>query len=148
MSYVNLTQNLAISGNKIILWSEGVAGIFNETDLNSLYESIRNISISYNVYIGFTYLDATNHPNTTIYNKQVVINNKGDVVIDYKKSNLVPFVEASITKGKDKLQTFQSEDFGIIGSAICFDFNFPKLIGQAPSKKVNLMLDSSDTWVS
>ncbi|CAG8763162.1 4369_t:CDS:2, partial [Rhizophagus irregularis] len=146
MSYVNLTQNLAISGNKIILWSEGVAGIFNEADLNSLYESIRNISISYNVYIGFTYLDATNHPNTTIYNKQVVINNKGDVVIDYKKSNLVPFVEASITKGKDKLQTFQSEDFGIIGSAICFDFNFPKLIGQAPSKKVNLMLDSSDTW--
>ncbi|CAB4387704.1 unnamed protein product [Rhizophagus irregularis] len=148
MSYVNLTQNLAISGNKIILWSEAMTGIINETDLNLLYESIRNISISYNVYIGFTYVDVTNL-NTTIYNKQVVINNKGDVVIDYKKSNLVPFVEANfITKGNNKLQTFQSEDFGIIGSAICFDFDFPKLIGQAPSKKVNLMLDSSNTWVS
>ncbi|RGB40508.1 carbon-nitrogen hydrolase [Rhizophagus diaphanus] len=123
MSYVNLTQNLAISGNKIIL------------------------CISYNVYIGFTYADATNL-NGTIYNKQVVINNKGDVVIDYKKSNLVPFVEAAMTKGNNKLQTFQSEDFGIIGSAVCFDFNFPKLIGQASSKKVNLMLDSSDTWLA
>jgi hypothetical protein len=147
ISYVNLTQKLAASGNRIILWSEGITGIFNTQDLNSLFDSIKNISVTYNVYVGFTYIDAISF--NTIYNKQVVINNKGEVVIDYKKSNLVPFVESIFfTKGINKLQTFQSEDFGIIGSAICFDFNFPKLIGQAPSKKVNLMLDSSNTWVS
>ncbi|GBB93832.1 hypothetical protein RclHR1_02240004 [Rhizophagus clarus] len=147
ISYVNLTEKLAISGNKIILWSEAIAGILNEQDLNSLFGSIKNISVTYNVYVGFTYVDVTSFK--AIYNKQVVINNKGDVVINYKKSNLVPFVETNfISKGNNKLQTFQSEDFGIIGSAICFDFDFPKLIGQASSKKVNLMLDSSNTWVS
>jgi apolipoprotein N-acyltransferase len=147
MNYVNLTQKLAISGNKIILWSEGITGISTTQALNSLFDSIKNISVTYNVYVGFTYLDNTS--SDTIYNKQVVINNKGDVVIDYKKSNLVPLIETTLeTKGNNKLQTFQSEDFGIIGSAICFDFDFPKLIGQASSKKVNLMLDSSETWVS
>ncbi|RIA95255.1 carbon-nitrogen hydrolase [Glomus cerebriforme] len=145
--YINLTLELAISGNKLILWSEGIAKIMSVEERDSLFESIKNISTMYNTYIGFTYLDIISL--NTIYNKQVVINNKGDVVIDYKKSNLVPFDETSIiTKGDNKLQTFQSEDFGIIGSAICFDFDFPKLIGQTSSKNVNLMLDSSNTWVS
>ena len=102
--------------------------------------------MTYNTFIGYTYIDAS-HDNK--FNKQVVINNKGDVVIDYKKSNLVPFDETGVlTKGDNILQTFQSEDFGIVGAAICLDYDFPKLIGQASSKKVNLMLDSSNTWVS
>jgi hypothetical protein len=143
--YINLTRELAISGNKIILWSEAIPAIKTVEELNSLHDSIKNISITYNTYIGFTYIDSTTKES---YNKQVVINNKGDKVIDYNKSNLVPIIEDILTKGDNKLQTFQSEDFGIVGAAICFDFDFPKLIGQASSKKVNLMLDSSNTWVS
>ncbi len=143
--YIDLTRDLAISGNKIILWSEGILEIMTEEELNSLYDSIKNISTTNNAFIGFTYLE-----NTTkkYFNKQVVIDNKGDVVIDYKKSNLVPFLEEGFIKGENKLQTFQSEEFGTVGAAICFDFDFPKLIGQASSKNVNLMLDSSNTWVS
>jgi hypothetical protein len=143
--YIGLTRTLANSGNRIILWSEGIPVIMDSEKLNFLFDSIKNISAMYNTYIGFTYVDATTQK---LFNKQVVINNKGNVVIDYTKSNLVPFVEDLFTKGDNKLQTFQSEEFGIIGSAICFDFNFPKLIGQASSKNVNLMLDSSNTWVS
>jgi predicted amidohydrolase len=144
--YVNLTRELAISGNKIILWSEEILEIVTVDELNLLLGSIKGIAIMYDAYIGFTYGDATAQK---LFNKQVVISNKGDIVIDYKKSNLVPFVEDVLySKGDNKLQTFQSEEFGIVGSAICYDFDFPKLIGQASSKNVNLMLDSSNTWVS
>ncbi|CAG8440606.1 10405_t:CDS:2 [Funneliformis caledonium] len=144
--YINMTRDLASTGNKIILWSEGIPGITTVDELHYLYDSIKNISMTYDAYIGFTYIEGI---DTEKYlNKQVVINNKGEVVIDYKKSNLVPFVETLFAKGDDKLQTFQSEELGTVGAAICFDFDFPKLIGQASSKNVNLMLDSSETWVS
>ena len=55
-------------------------------------------------------------------------------------------MENEFVIGDDELQTFQSEEFGNVGAAICYDFNFPKLIGQASSKNVNLMLDSGNTW--
>ena len=67
------------------------------------------------------------------------MDNKGAVDIDYNKTHLVPILENKFVVGDDKLQTFQSEEFGNVGAAICYDFNFPKLIGQASSKNVNLM---------
>ncbi|PKK67612.1 hypothetical protein RhiirC2_867696 [Rhizophagus irregularis] len=68
------------------------------------------------------------------------------MVVNYNKTHLVPVLENDFVKGDNKLQTFQSEVFGNIGAAICYDFNFRILIGQASSKNVNLMLDSGNTW--
>ncbi|RGB37674.1 carbon-nitrogen hydrolase [Rhizophagus diaphanus] len=141
--YVELTRELAASGNKIILWSEGLSDINSAENLTLLYNSIQNISTSYGAIIGFTYIDYTTQNS---YNKQVVFDNKGAMVVNYNKTHLVPVLENDFVKGDDKLQTFQSEVFGNVGAAICYDFNFPILIGQASSKNVNLMLDSGNTW--
>ncbi|PKC01636.1 carbon-nitrogen hydrolase [Rhizophagus irregularis] len=142
--YVELTRELAASaGNKIILWSEGLSDISSAENLTLLYNSIQNILTSYGAIIGFTYIDYTTQNS---YNKQVVFDNKGAMVVNYNKTHLVPVLENDFVKGDNKLQTFQSEVFGNIGAAICYDFNFPILIGQASSKNVNLMLDSGNTW--
>lgn len=141
--YIELTRELAASGNKIILWSEGLPDIRTAENLTLLYDSIKNISTSYGAIIGFTYIDYTTQNS---YNKQVVFDNKGAEVVNYNKTHLVPVLENDFVRGDDKLQTFQSEEFGTVGAAICYDFNFPKLIGQASSKNVNLMLDSGNTW--
>src|SRR5688572_27153635 len=63
--YLDLTRELAGSGNKIILWSEGI--ITEDMPIEKI-DLIRNISITNNVIIGFTFIvDNTE----TIYNKQV-----------------------------------------------------------------------------
>ncbi|CAG8746764.1 7266_t:CDS:2, partial [Acaulospora morrowiae] len=57
-----------------------------------------------------------------------------------------PVIEDGLSPGKGTLQTSHTSDFGIIGGAICFDYNFPKLIGQASTHGVDFMLDASWTW--
>lgn len=37
-------------------------------------------------------------------------------------------------------------EFGRVGAAICFDFNFPSFMLQASKNKIDLMLQASWTW--
>ncbi|CAG8591553.1 1082_t:CDS:2 [Acaulospora morrowiae] len=143
--YIERTRDLASNGTQFILWSEKVA-IANDTkQLDDLTSGIKEVSRVYNTYIGFTYIDSSS-PDGRKYNKLTVISPTGDVLIDYAKSNLVPVIENDISPGTDILQTFDTPDFGIIGGAICYDYNFPKLIGQASTHDVDFMLDTSLTW--
>ncbi|CAG8748111.1 2789_t:CDS:1, partial [Acaulospora colombiana] len=143
--YVDRTRDLASNGIKFILWSEATAIVSNKNQLDNLSDSIKNVSRTFNVYVGFTYVDSSS-TSGKIYNKLTVISPTGDVLIDYAKANLVPFVEDGLSPGENVLQTSVTPDFGTIGGAICFDYNFPKLIGQASTHSVDLMLVPSWDW--
>ncbi|CAG8562555.1 2945_t:CDS:2, partial [Scutellospora calospora] len=122
-----------------------VALVTNISQYNDLEREIKNISQIYKTYIGFTYVDASINGN--IYNKLTVVSPNGNVLNNYAKSNLVPFIESQIiTAGPNVLQTSVTSDFGIIGGAICFDYDFPSLIGQASKNNVDFMIQPSNTW--
>ncbi|CAG8627194.1 11119_t:CDS:2 [Dentiscutata heterogama] len=144
--YVNRTEELARNGSKFILWSEAIVFVNDTAQYNELEQGIKNISQIYKTYIGFTYADASS--NGKIYNKLTVISPNGDILINYAKTNLVPFVEYEVTAGPQILQTNVTSDFGTIGGAICFDYNFPSFINQASENNVDFMIQPSDTWVS
>ncbi|RHZ74180.1 hypothetical protein Glove_227g82 [Diversispora epigaea] len=144
--YIQTTQELAKNGSKIILWTEGSGTMKNQSELDAVISSIKNISSTYNAYIGVAYIFLGESKETS-YNKLTVISSSGEIVMDYQKSHLVPFLETvRFRSGKAELQTYDSKEYGVIGGAICFDFNFPGFINQASSKKVNLMLEVSNTW--
>ncbi|CAG8785168.1 28428_t:CDS:2, partial [Dentiscutata erythropus] len=144
--YIETTRELATNGSKIVLWSEGSGNITDTTQLNDLLISLTNISQTYNTYVGVAYIDF--RPELPHYNKLAVISPSGDIIIDYAKSHLVPFLESSVFKqGANVLQTNITKEFGVIGAAICFDYDFPSLIKQASSKDVNLMLDASPVGI-
>ncbi|CAG8743753.1 16928_t:CDS:2 [Dentiscutata erythropus] len=145
--YVNRTEELARNGSKFILWSEAILFVNDTAQYNELEQGIKNISQMYKTYIGFTYADASSS-NGKLYNKLTVISPNGDILINYAKSNLVPFVESEVTAGPQILQTNVTSDFGTIGGAICFDYNFPSFISQASKNNVDFMIQPSDTWVS
>lgn len=145
--YIQATRELAKNGTNIILWSEGAGTITNKSELDDIISTIKNISRTYNVYVGIAYV-LLGESRENSFNQLTVISSSGGVVIDYKKSHLVPFMETiRFSRGKTELQTYDSKEYGVIGGAICFDYNFPGFIGQASSKKVNLMLEPSNTWV-
>ncbi|CAH1757407.1 816_t:CDS:2 [Entrophospora sp. SA101] len=124
--YVNRTIELASNNNKLILWSEITGVLTEQKDLDDLMANIKNISVSYSTIIGFTFLDGIEKDKT--YNRLIVVTPSGEVAIDYSKSHLIP-MPTTLVKGDNRLQTFESDDFGVIGAAICFDYNFPDLIG-------------------
>ncbi|CAG8654914.1 3183_t:CDS:2, partial [Racocetra fulgida] len=145
--YVDRTEELARNGSKFILWSESLALVNDTAQYNDLELGINNISQMYKTYIGFTYADASSD-NGLIYNKLTVVSPDGNILINYAKAHLVPFVESGITAGPNILQTSATSDFGTIGGAICFDYNFPSLISQSSKNNVDFMVQPSDTWVS
>ncbi|CAG8559098.1 16099_t:CDS:2, partial [Cetraspora pellucida] len=112
--YVDRTEELARNGSKFILWSEEVAIINSTAQYNDLELSIKNISQIYKTYIGFTYSDASS-TNGLTFNKLTVVSPDGDILINYAKANLVPFMETGITAGPKILQTSTTSDFGTIG---------------------------------
>nr|CAG8461225.1 2213_t:CDS:2 [Entrophospora candida] len=141
--YVNRTIELASNNNKLILWSEITGVVTEQKDLDDLMANIKNISVSYSTIIGFTFLDGIEKDET--YNRLIVVTPSGEVAIDYSKSHVIP-MPTTFVKGDNRLQTFESDDFGVIGAAICFDYNFPGLIGQASKKNVDFMLDPCWNW--
>lgn len=48
--------------------------------------------------------------------------------------------------GKPIVPYVDTKEFGRIGLAICFDYNFPQFIWQAGRNNVDLMLQASQTW--
>ncbi|KAF0528911.1 carbon-nitrogen hydrolase [Gigaspora margarita] len=122
-----------------------IAIVTNTAEYNELEKGIKNISQMYKTFIGFTYGDVSSN-NGKIYNKLTVMSPYGDILINYAKSNLVPFVEDEVTAGPKILQTNVTSDFGTIGGAICFDYNFPSFISQASKDNVDFMIQPSDTW--
>ncbi|CAG8617615.1 32290_t:CDS:2 [Gigaspora margarita] len=144
--YIETTRELAANGSKLVLWSEGSGNITDTTQLNDLFTSLTNISQTYNTYVGVAYIDL--RPEQPHYNKLAVISPSGDIIIDYTKSHLVPFLESKVfNRGVNVLQTNITKELGVIGAAICFDYDFPSLIKQASSKNVNLMLDASPVGI-
>jgi len=138
---VDETRKLAESGSQIVIWSEGAAAVFNEEEKHALFNAVRDLSVTYNTYIAFSYIDHAEQ-----YNKVTLVSSEGEVVIDYIKAHPVIGVE-KVRAGPDELKTVDTK-FGVVGVAVCFDYNFPRLIRQASKKKVDLMLQPSSTWVS
>ncbi|RHZ88797.1 hypothetical protein Glove_21g363 [Diversispora epigaea] len=142
--YIEKTRELAFERTEFILWSEQLITVNNDAELFNLTNSIVNISLTYNVYIGFTYLDKSDENKT--YSKLVVFSSKGELIINYAKTHLFPFTnDEDIISGSGILQTKMTPDFGMISGAIGLDYDFPKLIHQASIEKVDFMLDASST---
>ncbi|KAI9323251.1 carbon-nitrogen hydrolase [Dichotomocladium elegans] len=141
--WFNKTLNLAKAGAKIIIWSEETAQVQDPDAEQQLIERAKGIAAEENVYIGLTY----ELSGPVMANKFALVTPGGDVPINYIKSHPVPYVEL-FPAGPSVLQVADTPEFGRIGVAICFDFNFPWFIRQASQKNVDLMLQPSWTWGS
>ena len=79
-------------------------------------------------------------------NRFTLITPNGTVAWIYQKAFPVPVVEAGVTPGPQVLPMYQSEAYGLISGAICFDLDFPDYIRNAGLQKVSIFLQPSWTW--
>jgi apolipoprotein N-acyltransferase len=138
-----LTKKAVLNNAKIVTFQEYSLTVSEENE-NKLINQSKKIAKKNNIYFSITY--AIFPKGGKGENKQLLINNKGEIVIDYTKRYLFGFGSLGETsvfkKGPEVIQTTDTP-FGRIGITICRDMSFPPYIRQAGKKNIDIMLSPS-----
>lgn len=141
-----LTQQAAQNGAKIVSFQE-FAMLINEEDENGLVDQYKRIAKTNNIYLSITY--AYFREEGKGENIHLLINDQGEVLLDYAKRYLFgfgPFGETAVfSKGAEIIQSTETP-YGRIGISICRDMAFPSFIRQAARDRVDIMLSPSYDW--
>ena len=139
----NLTATAVQNGARIVAFQE-YAMTINEDDEQRLQEAFRKIAKSNNVYLSIAYACFANEGKGN--NKNLLIDNDGNILVDYAKRYLMGIGDIGETsvfrKGVEIIQTAETP-YGKIGVSICRDMNFPSYIRQAAQQHVDIMLNPS-----
>jgi predicted amidohydrolase len=123
-------------------WSEEGVYNFNSTEEAVLIAKAGVLAKAYGSLLGITLMN-----QQTRRNKFVLIDDAGDVLINFDKVHPVPGMEDIIPGPADVPVT--NTKFGLrFGASICFDYDYPQYIRQASQKGIDIMLQPSWTWGS
>jgi len=133
----------AIAGAEIIFWGEANGIILKQME-DSLFQYASDLSQQHNIYLGLGLGTMNPAREKPLENKLVLFNPAGEKSIDYWKAKPVPGQENAISATKDKYIQTTDTPYGKIGSAICFDMDFPQHLVQA--KTLDILLVPSNDW--
>jgi apolipoprotein N-acyltransferase len=128
-NYALEISKLSAHGAKLVVLPERAINVNKETDSASI-NIISTCAKQHQVDIVSGY---TNFKNEAKHNSALVINEQGDVTMDYNKIHLVNGLEDEFVKG-NKLGLFVFRNFQL-GTAICKDLDFPEYIKQYGKNK-------------
>ncbi|KAF8924735.1 carbon-nitrogen hydrolase [Dissophora ornata] len=148
MGYLNETVELAKGGSQIIIWSESAVNMYTPQMLSDFWVTAKNISTTYGIYLGVTYSEYVDTALIESKNMFTLFDPNGQVAFEYQKAHPVVMVETTVIAGPNKLPVVDTDKFGRLGGAICFDMDFQNFIAQAGDQKVDILLQPSWTWGS
>lgn len=140
---IRLTEAEAKAGSKIIMWHESNAIVFKE-DESKLIQKVSDIAKQNNVYI-LMGVNTITPGHQKSENKTIFIDSNGKEEYTYLKSKPTPNEKAWIVKG-DGIIKFIDTPYGRIGSAICYDMDFPSFVRQTGKQGVDIMLVPASDW--
>lgn len=120
--YAEEISKLAEQGAKIIILPERAININKGTE-HTIIGMLGSVARQNQVYIIVGY---TNFRNKQEFNSALVINDEGEVVVDYNKVHLVTGLENRFTPGEE-IGLFKIQDLQF-GVSICKDLDFPGYI--------------------
>ena len=142
----NLTKKAVSNNAKIVTFQEN-SMIVSEENENKLIRQSKKTAKENDIYFSITYGIFPKKGKGV--NKQLLINNQGEIEIDYSKRYLLGLGKYGETgvfkKGVEVIQTTDTP-YGRIGVSICRDMNFPAYIRQAGKHNVDIMLSPSYDW--
>ena len=72
-------------------------------------------------------------------NMNMYIQSNGEIIYNYTKHNLIPFVEFDYFPSKAPLQVLNT-NFGKLSTVICYDINYPIFINSLSRKNVDILI--------
>ena len=136
-------ETAAASGAKIIFGRETIISLPADTETNFI-EKVKTIAIRDSIYIGISInVIPEKNANKNPENKITWISPTGKILFTYHKAK--PTYTGECDGGDGVIKYFDSP-YGRIGSAICFDMNFPSLISQTGKMNIDIMLVPGSDW--
>jgi apolipoprotein N-acyltransferase len=142
----------AKGGARIIAWAEASV-LVPKVDEQVFIERGKQLAQQEQIYLEIAYsailhTDPTQLPENKMWeNKVVFITPSGDVLPQYRKTILVPGLEAMLAeKGNDDAPLINTP-YGRISALICYDNDFPSFVRKNVGKAgVDLLIDPSGDW--
>ncbi|NNF41880.1 MAG: hypothetical protein HKN62_02335 [Phycisphaerales bacterium] len=137
-----LAEHAAATGARMVLWPE--AGVtLTSAEETRLIARAGEVARAHDLYLGlglFIFRPETREPSI---NKFVLVEPSGVIAIDFIKATRPP--GAGHVVGDGVLPLLESP-LGAVSTAICFDLDFPHLVGQAGRTGADLFLAPSNDW--
>lgn len=136
-------ETAATSGAKIIFGRETIISLPVDKEINFI-EKVKTIAKRDSIYIGIP-INVIPKKNSfeNSENKITWISPTGETLFTYHKAK--PTYPGECDYGDGIIRYFDSP-YGRIGSAICFDMDFPFLINQAGKMNIDIMLVPGSDW--
>ena len=143
MDYIQKTIIKANNSEaKVILYSEegfSIKGVEREDIINQTTK----LAEKYNIFVVLT-LDIE-YEKDDCKNEAILISNKGNVLYNYQKKNLIPIMESEYHSNNPEYKTFDTE-LGKLGVVICYDIDFPYYLNQLSRLGLDTLLIPSWDW--
>ncbi len=133
------------AGAQIIFWGEANGFCLKEHEPEIIALGVQ-FAQKHGVYLGMSPAVIDQSADKPFENKIILIDPQGEVSYEYWKARPVPGGEAAIQAVDDGLIKSVPSEHGRLGSAICFDMDFPGLLQQAGRQNVDIMLVPSNDW--
>lgn len=141
-SFLNSCHIAAMSGAKIVFGTEGLVNVHSDME-NCVLEQAQELAIRDSIYLGLPMLVFFSDASQSLpMNKITWISPEGELLFEYCKTKPTP---GEGEYGDGVIHSFDSP-YGRIGSAICFDMDFPSLIHQASSMQIDIMAVPGNDW--
>jgi apolipoprotein N-acyltransferase len=133
------------AGARIVFWGEINAQAL-KSDEAAFVARGGELAAKYHAYLGMALAVLNQGRTPAVENKFVLIRPDGSVAWEYNKARPVPGPDASQQiRGDGKLRVLDTP-YGRLSSIICFDGDYPQLLAQAGTLKVDMILDPSNDW--
>ena len=145
--FLDASRREARAGATLVAWPEQNLLVFAEDEPDFL-DRARRLAVGEHVYLAMglgTVYVGTPRP---LENKIVLINPEGDAVISYRKNHPVQGWEARVMRVGDGRLPVVDTSVGRVGTAICFDADFPEFIRQAGRNAADLLIVAANDWVA
>ena len=134
-----LTRQAASGGAKIVVWQE-FAMLTDDENQARFLEKVQRLAMENAVYLAISYSVLPQKGKGE--NRCVLINDKGQIEINYLKHNLAVGESYFMKKGPGGLSAVNTP-YGRIGITICRDLEFPAYVREAGRKKADIVLSPS-----
>lgn len=141
-SFLDYCHIAALSRAKLVFGVESIINLTSDEE-GEFIERAKEIAIKDSIYIGLPMLVyPINSSQTLPMTKITWISPQGEILFTYCKAKPTP---GEGSYGDGIIRYFDSP-YGRIGSAICFDMNFPSLLHQVHSMHIDIMTVPGNDW--
>ena len=138
--YINDTLSKAKSINADFISYAERAFAFNEEDTDKFITKVLDMVRYYNIDtllsldIRYKMKEIRSKQNMNIY-----IQSNGEILYNYTKHNLIPFVEFDYFPSNSPLQVLNTK-MGKLSTVICYDINYPMFINSLSRKNLDILI--------